>query len=142
MRWGGKRGVGGELNEAINKIIFYPTKKITAWHCTTNSSAAAPPPPPPPSRHRTGAELHAPRRLARGGGGRQSHARACAAPLLGHKGAVCHHCGEPQSTKQHETQQQWWERGAAQCIFIVSPAITHRQWQQLYNCTVRNGHST
>lgn len=34
--WGMGKGTGrstqGALNEAINKIIFYPTKEITAWH--------------------------------------------------------------------------------------------------------------
>ena len=40
-----RRGGGGRwgaLNEAINKIIFYPAKEITAWHSTTNSSTQLP----------------------------------------------------------------------------------------------------
>ena len=42
---GGGGGQRGALNEAINKIIFYQAKEITAWQSTTNSSS---PPPPPP----------------------------------------------------------------------------------------------
>ncbi len=42
MRGGGRRGTLGALNEAINKIIFYPAKEITAWHSTTNPSTQAP----------------------------------------------------------------------------------------------------
>lgn len=41
---GRRRGGGtrGALNEAINKIIFYPAKEITAWHSTTNPSTQPP----------------------------------------------------------------------------------------------------
>lgn len=35
-------GTRGALNEAINKIIFYPAKEITAWHSTTNPSTQPP----------------------------------------------------------------------------------------------------
>lgn len=57
------------------------------------------------------------------------------------------HCRWDSSTQSHiKTHQQQWEKErerAAQCIFIVSAAITHQQWQQLYNAhyemaTVRN----
>lgn len=39
---GRRRGRWGALNEAINKIIFYPAKEITAWHSTTNPSTQLP----------------------------------------------------------------------------------------------------
>lgn len=39
---GRRRGTRGALNEAINKIIFYPAKEITAWHSTTNPSTQPP----------------------------------------------------------------------------------------------------
>lgn len=121
VRWGGKRGVGGELNEAINKIIFYPTKKITAWHCTTNSSAAAPPPPPPSSsRHRTGAELHAPHRLARGGGGRESHARA-QRPSSATRGQCVTAVGNPraQSNMKHSSSGGREEQHNAYSLLVL-----------------------
>ena len=37
-----RRGTWGAPNEAINKIIFYPAKEITAWHSTTSPSVQPP----------------------------------------------------------------------------------------------------
>jgi len=42
VSWVRSGGVG-MLNEAINKIIFYPAKEITAWHQTTKPLRVAPP---------------------------------------------------------------------------------------------------